>query len=185
MARHTIPDIIDRAATAQAIPRPLALSLLASLRPYQWTKNLIVFAALLFGQRLLELRVAAVRDGRLRDLLRAVRRCVSDQRCRGPGRGPAASGEDASADRVRGAARGHRARSCARAGGHGPGRRLLSPAAVRRGRRCLSRAAGALLRSAEAHRHHRRTDDSHRVRAARGGWRGGDQRRRSATGCTS
>ncbi len=31
--------------------RPVALSLLVSLRPAQWTKNLIVFTALLFGQR--------------------------------------------------------------------------------------------------------------------------------------
>jgi 4-hydroxybenzoate polyprenyltransferase len=31
--------------------RPLAVSLLVSLRPAQWTKNLIVFTALLFGQR--------------------------------------------------------------------------------------------------------------------------------------
>jgi 4-hydroxybenzoate polyprenyltransferase len=31
--------------------RPVALSLLKSLRPAQWTKNLIVFAALMLGQR--------------------------------------------------------------------------------------------------------------------------------------
>jgi len=34
--------------------RPLALSLVLSLRPSQWTKNLIIFAALMFGQRLLD-----------------------------------------------------------------------------------------------------------------------------------
>jgi 4-hydroxybenzoate polyprenyltransferase len=32
---------------------PLAKSLLRSLRPHQWTKNLVIFAALLFGQQLL------------------------------------------------------------------------------------------------------------------------------------
>jgi len=40
---------IDEAST-----RTLALNLLISLRPGQWTKNLIVFAGLLFGRRLLE-----------------------------------------------------------------------------------------------------------------------------------
>ena len=33
---------------------PLAISLVRSLRPSQWTKNLIVFAGLIFGQRLLD-----------------------------------------------------------------------------------------------------------------------------------
>src|SRR5262245_55991851 len=56
MARHSIPDIIERAEPrrGRVVPRPLALSLALSLRPYQWTKNLIVFAALMFGQRLLD-----------------------------------------------------------------------------------------------------------------------------------
>ena len=34
--------------------RPFAVSLVRSLRPSQWTKNLIVFGGLLFGQRLLD-----------------------------------------------------------------------------------------------------------------------------------
>src|SRR5205814_5733791 len=46
MAHTTIPAI-----THDAPARPVALSLLLSLRPSQWTKNLIVFAALLFGQK--------------------------------------------------------------------------------------------------------------------------------------
>jgi 4-hydroxybenzoate polyprenyltransferase len=56
MARHTIPDSIERSAPLPAAARPMASSLLASLRPSQWTKNLIIFAALLFGQRLLDRR---------------------------------------------------------------------------------------------------------------------------------
>ena len=55
MARHSIPDIIE-----QAEPRPerlrvpsrlLGVNLVRSLRPEQWTKNLIIFAGLIFGQR--------------------------------------------------------------------------------------------------------------------------------------
>jgi 4-hydroxybenzoate polyprenyltransferase len=56
MARHTIPDSIERSASSPAAAPPLAYSLLVSLRPYQWTKNLIIFGALLLGQRLLDLR---------------------------------------------------------------------------------------------------------------------------------
>jgi 4-hydroxybenzoate polyprenyltransferase len=47
MAHSTVPVITNAAAP----PRSVALSLLVSLRPAQWTKNLIVFTALLFGQR--------------------------------------------------------------------------------------------------------------------------------------
>jgi 4-hydroxybenzoate polyprenyltransferase len=56
MARHSIPDIIERAEPREArgrVPaRPLATSLVLSLRPAQWTKNLIIFGPLLLGQRL-------------------------------------------------------------------------------------------------------------------------------------
>ena len=58
MARHSAQNIIEQ---AQASPdrdvrsaRPLAVSLVLSLRPSQWTKNLIIFAGLIFGQRLLD-----------------------------------------------------------------------------------------------------------------------------------
>ena len=58
MARHTTPDTIERAQPRQGqivVPdRPLAMSLVLSLRPSQWTKNLIIFAALMFGQRLFD-----------------------------------------------------------------------------------------------------------------------------------
>jgi 4-hydroxybenzoate polyprenyltransferase len=58
MARHTLPDTIERAEPQPgyipASERSLAANLLVSLRPPQWTKNLIVFAALITGGRLLE-----------------------------------------------------------------------------------------------------------------------------------
>src|SRR5688500_9781039 len=58
MARHTIPDTIERAdarpGNLQAPGRSLVVNLILSLRPSQWTKNLIIFLPLLFGQRLLE-----------------------------------------------------------------------------------------------------------------------------------
>ena len=63
MARHSIPDIIERAEPRPGrdgvSARPLALSLVLSLRPSQWTKNLIIFLPLLFGQRLFDLRSIA------------------------------------------------------------------------------------------------------------------------------
>ena len=56
MARHSIPDIIEPQAGPLAPgARPFAVSLVLSLRPAQWTKNLIVFAALLFSGRLIVL----------------------------------------------------------------------------------------------------------------------------------
>jgi 4-hydroxybenzoate polyprenyltransferase len=58
MARHSAPDLIEQAgASRERIGRsasPLAVSLVRSLRPSQWTKNLIVFGGLIFGQRLLD-----------------------------------------------------------------------------------------------------------------------------------
>ncbi len=60
MARHSIPDIIDRADLRQGDVRPAAAgvlpSLVRSLRPSQWTKNLIIYGGLLFGQRLFDLQ---------------------------------------------------------------------------------------------------------------------------------
>jgi 4-hydroxybenzoate polyprenyltransferase len=63
MARHTIPDIIERAdARPGALKAPggsLARNLVRSLRPSQWTKNLIIFGALGLGQRLLDPQAVA------------------------------------------------------------------------------------------------------------------------------
>jgi 4-hydroxybenzoate polyprenyltransferase len=55
MAQSTLPSLEQRVnpqlGRRHEPRRPLLLSLFLSLRPSQWTKNLIVFAALLFGQR--------------------------------------------------------------------------------------------------------------------------------------
>jgi len=63
MARHSIPDIIDQAELRQVKLRTAEASLLPnlvrSLRPSQWTKNLIIFGGLLFGQRLFDVRSVA------------------------------------------------------------------------------------------------------------------------------
>lgn len=60
MARPTshpaIPDAPMSRATATSERRSLAASLLISLRPSQWTKNLFVFAGLLFSLKLFEPR---------------------------------------------------------------------------------------------------------------------------------
>lgn len=54
MARHTAPDLIERIDQRPGSPRPLIPSLVRSLRPSQWTKNLIIFLPLMFGGRLLD-----------------------------------------------------------------------------------------------------------------------------------
>jgi 4-hydroxybenzoate polyprenyltransferase len=55
MARSTSSPVAASGTADHAVPgRSLALHLLLSLRPAQWTKNLLVFAGLLFGRRLFD-----------------------------------------------------------------------------------------------------------------------------------
>ncbi|MDA1185987.1 MAG: UbiA family prenyltransferase, partial [Acidobacteria bacterium] len=49
------PDGVPPAVASAAIPRPTLGLVVTSLRPEQWTKNLILFAGLIFGGRLLEI----------------------------------------------------------------------------------------------------------------------------------
>ena len=53
MARSSSPPVAAPGTAIEAVPgRALALDLLRSLRPAQWTKNLVVFAGLIFGKKL-------------------------------------------------------------------------------------------------------------------------------------
>jgi 4-hydroxybenzoate polyprenyltransferase len=64
MARSTSSPVATTGTAHHAVPaRSLALHILLSLRPAQWSKNLLVFAGLLFGRRLLD--PAAVLDAGL------------------------------------------------------------------------------------------------------------------------
>src|SRR3954467_2889848 len=64
MARSTSSSVATTGTAPRAVPgRSLALHVLLSLRPSQWSKNLLVFAGLLFGRRLLD--PAAVLDAGL------------------------------------------------------------------------------------------------------------------------
>lgn len=60
MARQTTPDFIERVDPQPASVRPMILSLVRSLRPSQWTKNLIIFGALGLSQRLLDVEAVLV-----------------------------------------------------------------------------------------------------------------------------
>src|SRR5690242_190274 len=55
MARSTPSPVAAPGSALDAAPgRPLALLLFLSLRPAQWSKNLVIFAGLLFGRRLFD-----------------------------------------------------------------------------------------------------------------------------------
>jgi 4-hydroxybenzoate polyprenyltransferase len=65
MARHTAPDLplkIEQVDPRPASGRPMALNLVLSLRPSQWTKNLIIFGALGLSLRLTD-PVSVLRSG--------------------------------------------------------------------------------------------------------------------------
>ncbi|MEQ1772103.1 MAG: UbiA family prenyltransferase, partial [Devosia sp.] len=61
MARPTYPDLEMReAGTSRAKERSTLRSLITSLRPQQWTKNLVVLAALPFGLKLFDSAAVAM-----------------------------------------------------------------------------------------------------------------------------
>jgi len=64
MARSTSSPVATSGTAIGAAPdRSLALHLLFSLRPGQWSKNLVVFAGLLFGRRLFDLDAVVAATG--------------------------------------------------------------------------------------------------------------------------
>ena len=64
MARSTSSPVAASGAAITAVPgRSLALHLLFSLRPGQWSKNLVIFAGLLFGRRLFDVGAVAAATG--------------------------------------------------------------------------------------------------------------------------
>ncbi len=135
------------------------------------------------GVRGVAVRPASVRrnggcsgDRRLWHLLPAVRRRVPNQRHRGPRERSPASPQETPADCVRRLAGSGGADVRCRARRFCPVGCIRARAdLLRRGGR-LPGTPGAVLGPAQTHRHHRRADDCHRLRAP-GGGRGGRDRR--------
>src|SRR5256885_11229236 len=64
MARSTSPPVAASGTSVHEVPgRSIGLHFLTSLRPAQWTKNLLVFAGLLFGHRLFDATAAVAALG--------------------------------------------------------------------------------------------------------------------------
>jgi 4-hydroxybenzoate polyprenyltransferase len=66
MARSSVPSArpVQPAPAGEYVSdRSLAANLLISLRPSQWTKNLVVFAGLIFGEELFNLRSVGLASG--------------------------------------------------------------------------------------------------------------------------
>ena len=153
-------------------------NLLRSLRPRQWTKNLFVFAGLIFGEKLRDPDAVGQALAGVRGVLPAVGRGLPHQRRARPRGRPAAPGQVAAADRLgRAVARPRRSRP-----------RPFSSVALAVAAFSINRAfglvaatylalLGALLAVAQARRHPRRADARGRLRAARGRRRGRDRRR--------
>src|SRR5271156_4086805 len=60
MARSTPPPVASPGTMVDAVPgRSFAVLVLTSMRPAQWTKNLLVFAGLLFARRIFDAHAVA------------------------------------------------------------------------------------------------------------------------------
>ena len=159
--------------------RSTAASLFVSLRPDQWTKNLIVFAALIFAVKLLDPAALAKASAAFLIFCALSGRRLSDQRRLGSRAGSAASAQAAAADRI--------GRACRRAppslAAVGLSAIALAAAfalrpAVRGGGGGVPGVVRRLHPLAEAHRGPRCDGDRDWLRAAGGGGRIGDQRAR-------
>src|SRR4029450_2131373 len=63
MARSTSSNVSMPGTSVAEVPRSTAVNLLLSVRPGQWTKNLLVFAGLLFGLKLFNLPAVLAGSG--------------------------------------------------------------------------------------------------------------------------
>ena len=154
--------------------RSTAASLFVSLRPDQWTKNLIVFAALIFAVKLLDPAATAKATAAFLIFcaLSGAVYLVNDVSDREQDRQhpikrlrPIASGDLSPGTALVAAA--VLERDCA-------GRGVCAEAGVRGGGGGLPRVVRRLYPLAEAHRRPGRDDDRRRFRAAGGGGRIGD-----------